>query len=396
MDTVFSIAAFLGALIGAVWLIPVIRRVAFAQGWVDEPDGKRKLHKQATPAMGGLAIALGVVVGMLLLYAAGDLLNVPSLSPLFWAGALLMVGTGFADDLLGIGAKKKFLVQLVAAYLLMHAGYRLDLAALPFFEALPAYDLALYTMPLTIVWIVGIINAVNLIDGLDGLAGGLSLIALAALGVLFSLHAQPGMALLMLPFIGAVLGFLWFNFNPATIFMGDTGSLLLGYVLAAFSLQGLPAVEAPMALLVPVMILGIPIADTSMSMVRRMLAGKSMFSPDHDHMHHRLEARFTVRGAVSILYAAALLLGVAGITLSYLTVADGLVLFFSTALLGASCLWSMGYLRGKGLRRVARARALKAERRELHASLAKQSISTAAVPSTSVPDRERVLHDLAA
>lgn len=348
MDTVIGFASLFVAFLAALWLIPRIISLAVARGWVDKPDGERKLHEHPTPALGGLAIAAGAMLGFVVLYAAwafvGDAASGPAvLHPTFWVGMLVVIGVGVYDDLREVGPKAKFLVQLGAAYLLLHGGYRLDLSALPLFDALDPYQLALYEIPLTLFWVVGVINAVNLIDGLDGLAGGLAVIGLMALGAIFALNGHWEVTLLILPLIGAILGFLWYNFNPASIFMGDTGSLLLGYVLAAYSLQAEVAVDPALTLLVPVVVLGVPLVDTTLSIVRRLVSGRSVFAPDHDHLHHRLRARFSVRIAVLILYLAAGLLALTAAVMSQLALGAGLLLFSSVAVVGGSGLWSLGY-----------------------------------------------------
>ena len=348
MDTVIGFASLFVAFVAALWLIPRIISLAVARGWVDKPDGERKLHDHPTPALGGLAIAAGAVLGFVVLYAGwaflGDAASGPAvLHPTFWIGMLVVIGVGVYDDLWDVGPKKKFLVQLIAAYLLLHGGYRLDLSVLPLFETLDPYQLALYEIPLTLFWVLGVINAVNLIDGLDGLAGGLAVIGLMALGAIFALNGRWEITLLILPLIGAILGFLWHNFNPASIFMGDTGSLLLGSVLAAYSLQANVAIDPALTLLVPVVVLGVPLVDTTLSIVRRLASGRSVFAPDHDHLHHRLQARFSVRVAVYILYVAAGLLAVTAAVMSQLTLGAGLLLFSSVAVVGGSGLWSLGY-----------------------------------------------------
>ncbi|ARA94463.1 hypothetical protein AWN76_015740 [Rhodothermaceae bacterium RA] len=348
MDTVLGFASLFVAFVAALVLIPRIIRMAMDRGWVDRPDGERKLHDQPTPALGGLAIAAGAVIGFVVLYAGWALFGHPAsgpavLHPTFWVGMLVVVGVGVYDDLYDVSPKAKFLVQLAAAYLLLHGGYRLDLSTLPLFEALDPYQRALYEIPLTLLWVVGVINAVNLIDGLDGLAGGLAVIGLMTLGAIFGLNGHWDVTLLILPLIGAILGFLWHNFNPASIFMGDTGSLLLGYVLAAYSLQAEVAVEPALTLLVPAVVLGVPIMDTTLSILRRLASGRSVFAPDHDHLHHRLRARFSVRTAVYILYVAAGLLGLAAAVMSQLPLGAGLLLFGSVVVMGASGLWSLGY-----------------------------------------------------
>ena len=187
---------FLISLAFTVLLTPVVRRLALSQGWVDRPDGQRKLHARTIPAVGGIAIAAGVGVGLVYLEGVQPLLpfgfELPS--PILWVGALAMVVAGFYDDTRGLGFKGKFVVQVFAAYTLLYAGYRVDVTGLlPMTE--DPYIHALLSIPITVLWIVGVINAVNLMDGLDGLAAGLVLIAFACLALVFGINGQVGLVM---------------------------------------------------------------------------------------------------------------------------------------------------------------------------------------------------------
>ncbi len=257
-------------------LVPVVRRVAIARGWVDTPDTERKNHDRPTPNVGGIAIVAGFALGLLSLLAFKGLfafdISMPHLVLL--GGALAMVLLGFYDDIRGLSFKRKFFFQVVVAYFLLSAGYRFDVSDLSFI-GLDPYNSALLSIPLTLIWIVGIINAVNLLDGLDGLASGVSMIAFGTLALIFGIHGgDAGLTAIALLMIGATAGFLVFNFNPASIFMGDSGSLFLGYMLAAFSLAGTTHTDPLLALLVPVVALGLPVLDTGLCMVRRLIDGR--------------------------------------------------------------------------------------------------------------------------
>jgi len=313
------LAAFLVPFFSALLHVPLVGRVARKKNWVDNPDGGRKMHEHPTPNIGGIAIAISFGVGFLaLLLVNDDLTVVPNRSSiLVFVGALVVIFAGFYDDLFQLGFKKKFLVQSTVAYLLLHAGYHIELEPFLFLGTDP-YQQALYSIPLTIIWIVGILNAVNLLDGLDGLAAGVCLIAFSCLAVLFVLQGNLAMAAIALLMVGGLLAFLVFNYTPASIFMGDSGSLFLGYMLVfcTLSLRDTVHVNPLVTLLVPVILLGLPILDTCLCILRRLLAKKSPFYPDHDHIHHRLSRLLPRHRAVIILYGVALWFGLAAILMT--------------------------------------------------------------------------------
>lgn len=315
---IFLAAGFVVAAVLTAYLIPILRQLAIDRGWVDRPDGERKIHKQPIPSVGGVAIASGFLGGLLCLVVFGELS--PSftlgLNTSFFVGAALTAAVGFYDDVKGVSFKQKFAAQVVIALFLIQAGYRIDMGWL--IQGDP-YNEALFSSALTMLWIVGIMNAVNLIDGMDGLAGGVVLIAFVSLGVIFGLQGQLGLVAIAVVMIGALAAFLAYNFNPASIFMGDTGSLFLGYVIAAFSLH-VPAHADPLiALLVPVMVLGLPVLDTTLSVVRRFSRGHAIFAPDKDHLHHRLSERWAPRQTVLLLYGAASFFGAMAILMAVST-----------------------------------------------------------------------------
>ncbi len=340
------ITGFLISFATAALLIPLIIRLALRKGWVDKPDNHRKLHARPTPTVGGLAIAAGFAVGGLYLFFVSGNVHAPfSMPPLaFWVGALAMVCTGFYDDTRGLSFKGKLFVQVCVAYMLLHAGYRIDLSDLPFIQS-DVYDQALFSIPLTLLWIVGVINAVNLIDGLDGLAGGVALIAFGCLSILFGIGGQLGLIMIGLVISGAVLAFLMYNFNPASIFMGDSGSLLLGYLLAVLSLSAKLHADPVLALLVPGVVLGLPVLDTSLSIIRRFQEGKAICAPDHDHIHHRLTRMWPTRKAVLVLYTVATGFGVAAILISLLSPGSGFAVLGATLVAVVVWVAALGYFR---------------------------------------------------
>ncbi len=341
-----ALAGLLVALAVSALLILPVRRLAIARGWVDHPDGERKLHGRAVPTVGGAAIVGGFAAGIIALMALEPILGVNlNLPPAgLWVGALLMFCVGFYDDTRGANFKVKILFQVAAAYMLLHAGFRVDLSGFAFF-GIEGYTEALYSIPLTLLWVVGVINAVNLIDGLDGLAGGVMVIAFGCLALIFGLHGEVALVLFALPIIGAVLGFLFHNFNPASVFMGDSGSLVLGFLIAAYSLQAPVHADPLIALLIPVVALGLPVMDTGLSVIRRLMERKAVCAPDHDHIHHRLSRMWPVRRSVIVLYAAATWFGAAALLMAVALPMQGLMVLAVTGVVAVMGLRTLGYLR---------------------------------------------------
>lgn len=341
--------AFGLALVVTLIVIPFVRELALRAGWVDVPDSERKFHKASTPTIGGLAIAIGAFVGYIYLWWSSELIGLSGQMPhpLFWAGAFLMLSAGMYDDVHGLGFKRKFLVQAIAAYLLMFDGYRISIQDIPlsFFQNLDAYQVALISTPLTLLWIVGLINAVNLIDGLDGLAGGVVLIGFASLAVIFGIGGSGTLVLLALPMMGALIGFLRYNFNPASIFMGDSGSLFLGYMLAAYSMAGQTHSNPVLALIVPIVALSLPVGDAALAIVRRLSEGKAVCAPDHDHLHHRMSAQYPVRSAVIRLYTLSMTAGALAILMTLVPNWWGTLVAFATVAGAIVLLWKLGYVR---------------------------------------------------
>ena len=308
--------AVLISLVSTLLAIPPVRRIALHYRWVDCPDGKRKLHRGAIVCVGGIAILVGAATGLIYLTSIANVvrlqLEMKTLAVI--AGALAMFVMGLADDVRGLGFKSKLIIQTVTAVLLTFAGFRLDIAGVLYPD--PGGAAEILNIPATVLWIVGIVNAMNFIDGLDGLAAGLSLISLVSLAIVFGLGGEPGLIMFVLPVVGAAGGFLIPNFNPATLFMGNSGSYLLGFVLASYSIHA-PAHANPLiSLVIVVVILGVPIVDTALAILRRCSNGTSPFHPDRGHIHHQLVKLFSHRKAVIILYLDAVSLGLMGIAMA--------------------------------------------------------------------------------
>lgn len=314
-----SLVAALVATGMAIGLTPLVRHVAHWVGAVDAPGGRR-VHAQATPRLGGLAIVGGYWAALALCFGTGLAGKVyhPRAVWIFLFGGALLAATGALDDAKPLGAKRKLAVQIVAATLAWYGDVRItDFVAVPGFGLVEIGPVLSYVG--TVVWILAITNAINLIDGLDGLAGGVVFFAGLTNLVVALVSGNALAATLNAALVGAVLGFLFYNFNPATIFMGDTGSLFLGYTLGAAALLSGRQKESTLAsLLVPLIALGLPLADTLLAMARRFFAHRSIFSADRQHLHHRLlDLGLTHRRAVLVLYVCSILLCAAAMAAAF-------------------------------------------------------------------------------
>lgn len=311
----FAIATVLTAV-----LTPLARRIAFRFKVVSIPGG-RHIHGQVIPRLGGLAIFGGAMVTMLGGVVLGPLREVlqpeEELRVLgLFLGSTVMFGVGAADDFKSVRALHKLMLQILAAAIAWSFGFRIDVIDLPLVGAL---SMGVFSLPVTVFWIVGIINAVNLIDGLDGLAAGVVFFAGVTNFVVAYLQGTTFVAIVMATVAGSVLGFLFFNFNPARIFMGDSGSYFLGFVLAVCSIAGpLQKASAAVSIAVPIVALGVPIIDTLLAMVRRFLERRPIFSPDRGHIHHRLiDMGITHRRAVLLIYGVTVMLCVGSIAIAF-------------------------------------------------------------------------------
>jgi len=314
------LTSFVVATIGSALLTPVARRVAFRFGIVSTPGG-RHIHGRSIPRLGGLGIYVAAVLTMLGGFVAGELRNLfapeqERLAVGLLVGGTIMFAVGTLDDVKGVRALYKLYAQIAAAVVAWAFGFRIDVVDLPFLGTL---SMGIFSLPITVIWIVGIINAVNLIDGLDGLAAGVVFFAAITNFVVAWLMGTSFVAIVMATIAGAVLGFLFFNFNPARIFMGDSGSYFLGFALAVCSIAGpLQKASAAVSIAVPIAALGVPIIDTLLAMVRRFLEKRPLFSPDRGHIHHRLlDMGITHRRAVLIIYGVTIALCIGAISIAF-------------------------------------------------------------------------------
>lgn len=307
------IAAFAVAAVLSYFFTPPVKNFAHKVGAIDVPKDERRMHKKPIPRLGGLAIYGGFLCSILIFGQLDETMLCVLL------GAAIIVALGIFDDVLALGAKLKFVVQIVAAAIPVCIG-NLQIGLFTNLNPLsdtPFVHLGILAVPVTIIWIVGITNAVNLIDGLDGLAVGVSSIAAITMLAVALLTGNMPIAITMAALAGACIGFMPYNLNPAKIFMGDTGSTFLGYMLATVSIMGLFKFYAVISFAVPFLILGLPIFDTANAIIRRVAAGRSPMSPDRGHVHHKLiDMGFNQKQAVAILYAISATLGLTAVVLT--------------------------------------------------------------------------------
>ncbi len=308
----WALAAFAVAGILSFAATPIVKTLAHKVGAIDVPKDERRMHTTPIPRMGGLAIFLGFLLSVLLFAEVGRQMQGILL------GAVVIVILGIVDDIMPLPALLKLIVQIVAALIVVYHGTVIEAITNPnLLSELPHLHLGGWSVPVTVIWIVAITNAVNLIDGLDGLAVGVSSIASISLLVIAIMVSEQSVAIIMAALAGACIGFLPYNFNPAKIFMGDTGSTFLGFILACMSIQGLFKFYAVVSFAVPFLILGLPLFDTAVAIGRRLLHGKNPMSPDRGHVHHKLmDMGFNQKQSVAILYMMSGLLGLSAVVLT--------------------------------------------------------------------------------
>lgn len=305
--------AFIVAFALALVLTPAARWLGVRLGAMDAPSA-RKVHTQSIPRSGGIAIAAAFVLAL----AAGKLLGTQVSDQLVWEqkqifaalGGVVIFAVGFCDDLHRLGPRIKFLAQILAASLAFYGGVRIEGVRLDGLDI----DFGLLSWAVTVFWFLLLINAVNLIDGLDGLAAGVAFFTGAVMVVLALMQGNLLAALKFAALAGALLGFLRYNFNPASIFMGDGGSYFIGYAIAAIAILAQTKSQVGAVLLIPLLALGVPIFDTLLSPLRRWLLGQRMFQPDREHIHHRLmKLGLSSRKVVLLIYGVSALLCVVAI-----------------------------------------------------------------------------------
>lgn len=319
----------------ALLVTPLVRKWAFKCGALDRPN-HRKVHRRVMPRMGGMAIYLSFVAAVLLTMEL-----TPQVAGLLVGGSLILL-LGVIDDIKGISPRLKLAGQVLAACALVPFGIEVKFLTNPFSHELIA--LGLLSIPVTVLWIVSVTNAVNLIDGLDGLAGGTSCIAALTLAAVVMIEVsmaggsrnQGDAIVLALILAAAVIGFLRYNFYPARIFLGDSGSMYLGYSVAALAVMGLAKSATFISLIIPVVILGIPLLDTVFAIVRRYYGQKPIFQPDKEHLHHRLmQMGLSHRQTVLCIYGVNIILALSAVVLTMITPKQAAIflVILSTAIL---------------------------------------------------------------
>lgn len=296
--------AFLTALTLSLLGTFAVREWAIRRGFVDHPNEERRIHSRPTPNVGGIAIALTTMASFLAWgsIAFPDLSRRPEIQSMMLGGALIFV-LGFIDDTRHLKAMTKFIAQVVIATIVFMGGVRI--LGIGFGDMWSGQLAGLLSWFVTVIWIVGTANAFNLIDGSDGVAGGAAAFASISMGIVFALHGDPLGALMATILVGAILGFLFFNFPPASVFMGDCGSLFLGFILATLGVITTQKAPTIIAVAIPIVAFGVPLLDTLIAIVRRYLRHEPIFSPDRGHIHHRLrDLGLSSRGVAVMLYIA--------------------------------------------------------------------------------------------
>ena len=312
------IGVFVVAFVVAFLLTPSVKKLAIKLKAIDIPNEKRRVHDHPIPRLGGLAIVIGFTVATLifaiLAYGTDNNILDKQLIGLF-LGIIIIEIVGIFDDIYQLRAWHKLLFQILAASVVVLFGIRIEGFSNPVVEN-GYIGLGIFSIPITMIWIIGITNAINFIDGLDGLAAGVASISSLSLLFISIFLGNIETVVLTAALAGATLGFLPFNFNPAKIFMGDTGSTFLGFTLGTIAIMGMIKSYTVIAVIAPLVVLGLPILDTAFAIIRRILKGQSPMCADRGHLHHRLvDAGLTQKQTVLILYAISASLGIIGFML---------------------------------------------------------------------------------
>ncbi|MDD5603567.1 MAG: MraY family glycosyltransferase [Eubacteriales bacterium] len=323
LTTQFIITLAAGAAITAA-TTPLVKKLAFRIGAVDIPKDNRRMHSKPIARIGGLAIIAGFILSIFISCI------VTGKSPIacgifdsytqmfgYLAGIIIIISVGIADDISPIRSKVKLGFQLAAAIVLVVTGTHIEILTNPFSASGVITLSPFISYPISILWIMAVTNAMNFIDGLDGLAAGVSFISSVSLMIISILLGRWEAAIMTAAIAGSTIGFLPFNFNPARIFMGDTGATFLGFTLAAVSIQGTLKSYAAIAIAVPILVLAFPLFDTLFAVLRRLFTGKPLMQADRGHLHHRLiDMGISHRKSVLILYLLSALLAIAAVVLA--------------------------------------------------------------------------------
>jgi len=340
-----SVFAFVCSAIAVLVSVPIIKVMALKYGYVDLPDS-RKVHHQPMVRLGGIAICIGTLTALLWVNSLNGLNSLSAHSTfefwvIFW-GSFGFFLIGLVDDLKGLSPLTRLVLQVSVACLVWWMGVRIEFVTLP---SVGLVDIGGLSLPLTVVWLTGVVNAINWIDGLDGLAAGTSGIAALTMFVVCLFTGQTAAALFSAALMGGLFSFLYYNFNPAQIFMGDGGSYFVGFMVASVSITGLVKSAVATAILLPFVILAVPIVDMAAVILMRLRHGKSPFTADKRHLHHRLlQAGLPHRFTVLLIYTLALWSGSLAMMVAKVPNALGII-GATTGLLGCMTWKSWRYLR---------------------------------------------------
>jgi UDP-GlcNAc:undecaprenyl-phosphate GlcNAc-1-phosphate transferase len=312
------IYGFIIAMVISYVVTPGVIKLSWKIGAIDVPHDLRRVHKKPVPCLGGLAIFLAFTVAGLITLPIAH----PSIQGIL-AGGTFIVLVGILDDMYCLPAKVKLAGQIIAAGILVFFGVKIEWVTNPFGGM---FFLGKWSIPITIFWVVGITNTLNFIDGLDGLAAGISAIAAFTMMLVNLTLGQGNVALLTALLAGSAIGFLPYNYNPAKIFMGDTGAMFLGFVLSAVAVHGAVKSATAIALIVPILALGLPICDTAYAIFRRFLNGKPLMQADKGHLHHRLlDIGLSQKQVVLYMYIISLALGICSIILAKMGLKEAVI-----------------------------------------------------------------------
>jgi len=321
---VVNLAILITAFLISFLVTPLVRKFSLRHSILDEPE-VRKVHPEAVPTLGGVAIYVASLTGIVLggLWGKFTVIDIESILGIVLGGGVILC-LGIYDDVKRSSVALKLIFQAAAAAILFQYGYRITSIANPFGGSI---ELTYLSLPITMLWVMVFTNALNLIDGVDGLAAGIASISSTTFFLTGLILGNPKASLVSLSVLGASAGFLRHNFCPAKVFMGDTGSMFLGFILSAIAILGAGKTVALIALLIPILAVGVPLVDTLLAVFRRSKLRQGIFNADRSHIHHRLlDLGFSARQVVLILYMAAILLGIVAVALS--TANRGIVLVF--------------------------------------------------------------------
>lgn len=343
MENLIYIVILIIAFAVSYLVVPLSIKFAKKYNIMDNPkQDNRRVHKVATPRVGGMAIVAGMAASVLVYYLI-TLFTDNTVDKRYFGyilGGIIIVGMGFVDDMKNLRPLYKFLFQLLAGMVIYVFGISIAGIKIPFIYP-EMIDFGIWSFPITLLWVLGITNAVNLIDGLDGLAAGISAIASVSLLMIFAINGAPMEAIIIaIALVGSTLGFLPYNFNPAKTFMGDTGSNFLGYTLSTISIMGMAKGYTVLAIVAPLIVVGVPVFDMLFAVVRRLAHHQKITTPDKGHIHHRLlKHGFSQKQAVLILYTLTSILGIIAVTLVSGRVIQGVLCVIIVLLI-----WVIGYI----------------------------------------------------